>query len=140
MTQVEGEELNYFSDSDDDDAISPTENKADKEVGNFEFTDNMGVMRLVRLVMYLQILSLIIDNPSISLPVIFHIVCRGLLYYSIRFYSRPFIDIVYVIEYFSNSISNLIHQNLPATPNKNTFHVTSSTSVPGQARRHLLAA
>ena len=120
-------ELDYFPDLDED-GEEDLNKLAEKTVGNFEFTDNLGLMRLVRLFFYLQVMSFMIDNPSIHLPVIFHIVCRGVLFYVIRFYSRPFVDAIYVIEYFFSDLTSAVQGNLPSSPKKGTVEVSSTAT------------
>ena len=66
----------------------------------FEFTNNVGIVRFIRLFFILQTLAIMIDNPEIRIPVLFRMFCRGPLFYVIRFYSRPFIDVVYIIEQY----------------------------------------
>lgn len=101
----------------DEDAFS-----VDSEAGSapsrkepkFEFTDSWSCMRVVRLIATLQILSFAIDNPSMQLPIVFHIVCRGVLYYINQFYSRLFIDAIYVIQYYSHLGIELYNKYNPA--------------------------
>ena len=70
----------------------------DRRPKSFEFTDCASTMRLVRLVMTIQVIGLIIDDSAVHIPVLFRIACRGILFYSIRFYSRPFIDLSYILQ------------------------------------------
>ena len=65
---------------------------------SFEFTDNAGVMRIARMWMCLQILYLMIEHPTTQIPVIFRIMCRGVIYYSGRFYSRIVVDLMYFLD------------------------------------------
>jgi hypothetical protein len=74
---------------------------------NFEFTDNLGMMRVIRTFISLQVIGLIIDNPTIELPIVFQILCRTFCFYSIRFYSRPFLDALYCLQYFSVALNKL---------------------------------
>ena len=70
----------------------------------FEFSDNVAVMRFIRAFLYLQIVGVIIDNTYVELPVLFRTFCRDLLFYVIRFYSRPFIDAIYIFDYHRSQI------------------------------------
>ena len=72
----------------------------------FEFSDNVAVMRFIRAFLYLQIVGVIIDNTYVELPVLFRVFCRDLLFYVIRFYSRPFIDAIYIFDYYRSNIIN----------------------------------
>ena len=85
------------SDGDDDD----DEELADQ---TFEFTTNLNVFRFLRMIITLQILGIMIDNDSIPVPVFFRLVCRGPLFYAIRFYSRPFMDLIYAIQFNQNKV------------------------------------
>lgn len=67
-------------------------------------------MRLIRMLFVVQVIALLVDNPSISLPEVFKISCSGVLFYSLRFYSRPFFDIIYLVQYFLNSIVSFSSQ------------------------------
>ena len=64
----------------------------------FEFTNNVAVMRFIRMFLSLQIVAVMIDNTYVELPVLFRIFSRDVLFYVIRFYSRPFIDVIYFME------------------------------------------
>jgi hypothetical protein len=83
----------------------------------FEFSNSYHIMRFIRLILIIQIIGIIIDNPAIQLSLFFNICCKGILTYSLHFYSRPFLDILYVIQYFWQELTDLIEsQDLPATP------------------------
>lgn len=84
----------------------------------FEFLDSYYVMRFIRFIFFIQILALILDSSSIELPAFFDISLHGLLYYSIHFYSRPFLDIIYILQYFWDFIVDSIKANseIPSTP------------------------
>lgn len=83
----------------------------------FEFTDGYNIMRLIRLLMVVQIIAIVIDDPGIHLAVLFNICCRGILLYSLKFFSRPFIDTVYIVQYFWNAMKKTaLHQHTPAVP------------------------
>lgn len=88
---------------------------------NFEFSNSYGVMRIIKLMLFLQTIAIVIDNPSFEMSILFRIVCRGFLFYSIRFYSRPFIDLIYVIETFLSAIVNGIHYLNKQSPGGNVF-------------------
>lgn len=97
--------------SDSDDAPSESKKR------NFEFTSNVATMKLVRAFVFLQVIALILDHPSARLPPLFRSVCKGLFYYTIRFYSRPFLDLIYIINYFIVAAQRYVRENLPSTPN-----------------------
>jgi hypothetical protein len=98
--------------SEDSDGEAP-----DTKNQNFEFSNGYGVMRIIRMVLVLQVISIALDNPSLEMSVLFRIACRGPLFYAIRFYSRPFIDLIYVVQYFLNAVIEIVRaQNLPANP------------------------
>ena len=68
----------------------------------FEFSDGYGVMRTIRLILFIQIIAICLDNPSTQYSILYRISCRGVLFYAIRFYSRPFIDVLYLIQVYSD--------------------------------------
>lgn len=57
----------------------------------------------------MQIIALAIDSNSIPLPILFEIICAGPLFYSLRFYSRPLIDVLYVVEYYYKKYLPFMH-------------------------------
>ena len=117
---------------------------------DFEFTDCVKFLRLVRLFICLQVMAIINDSPSVQLPVLYRIVCKGVLVYTGNFYSRPVIDLVYFIEYLmANSSRLLAGLNIPqfgsiqvATPETPTLpgNLPSVPSVPGVGGRMLSAS
>ena len=109
--------------SDDDESDIEQEKVRDAK---FEFSDSYKIMRLIKLLLFVQVLGILTDNPSIKISVLFSIISRGLLFYSIRFYSRPFIDLIYLVQYFFASLIALV----PAAPSSDNIEIT---------RRHLLA-
>ena len=74
---------------------------------NFEFTSNLSLMRVIRACLFFQVIALICDNPDVQFPPLFNVLCRSPLYYSIRFYSRPFLDIVYLVQLFGMQIYDI---------------------------------
>lgn len=90
---------------------------------NFEFTNNISLMRVVRACLFFQVVALICDNPDVQFPPLFNVLCRSPLYYAIRFYSRPFVDVVYLIQMSGlqmyHMVFNFIHPYL-----KNDFKIT----------------
>ena len=102
-----------YSDDETDDEVPVTKNQ------NFEFSDGYGIMRVIRLIIVVQIISIALDNPSVEMAVLFRITVRGVLFYAIRFYSRPFIDIIYLLQYFLLEIKNFfLRQKVPANIEK----------------------
>jgi hypothetical protein len=96
---------------DSDNEIPETKNQY------FEFSNSYHIMRSIKLIFFVQIIALIVDNPSIQLSIFVDVCCKGILSYSIHFYSRPFLDILYVVQFFWNEIVQLIQsQHLPAAP------------------------
>lgn len=59
--------------------------KPERKQRNFEFTSNLCVFRVIRTILYIQIIQLILDNPSAQVPVIYQVFCR----YVIRIYVVP---------------------------------------------------
>jgi len=107
-------ETNEESDSDDE--VPQTKNQY------FEFSNSYHVMRLIRLILFLQTLSILIDDPGTRLSLLFHAFCKGVLFYSIRLHSRVFIDALYVLQYFWRGVVTLVErQHLPTTPSSIEF-------------------
>jgi hypothetical protein len=77
----------------------------------FEFSDGYGVMRTIRLILFIQIIAICLDNPSTQYSILYRITCRGVLFYAIRFYSRPFIDVLYLIQVYCDIAVNFYHNN-----------------------------
>lgn len=96
---------------------------------SFEFTDNLALMRLSRMLINLQFLSLMIDNPSVQLPLLFRIVNRGPLYYVGRFYSRIIIDFVYGFQLLVGFLNAQLG-SLPARPSKISVEQPQAPDVP----------
>jgi hypothetical protein len=78
----------------------------------FEFTDNISMNRLLRMLLFIQILGVIVDHPKLRTPPLFNLLCMPGLYYSIRFYSQPFLDVVFVLQTFISSIINFWQENV----------------------------
>lgn len=95
----------FLNESHDDDSEDDAPETKDQY---FEFSDAYGIMRLVRLIIFVQIVGLVLDHPSMRISHLFDIFCRGVLYYSMHFYSRPFIDAIYVLQLFWATIYKLI--------------------------------
>lgn len=104
---------------DDDHSSDDSDNEAPETKNqNFEFSNGYGVMRIIRLIIVVQIISIALDNPSEQIAVLFRITVRGVLFYSIRFYSRPFIDLLYLIQYFLEAIISAVNTYVPRDPSK----------------------
>ncbi|KAJ1412014.1 hypothetical protein B484DRAFT_455473, partial [Ochromonadaceae sp. CCMP2298] len=108
-------ELHDFMDDDHSDDDSDDEAPETKKQ-NFEFSDGYGVMRFLRMCLVVQVLSLALENPSIPLAVLFKIACRGVLFYAQRFYSRPFIDLLYVLQFFYKGLIAMLPNGAGPTP------------------------
>ena len=91
----------------------------------FEFSDSYKIMRLIKMLLLLQVLGILIDNPSIKISILFDIICRGPLFYSIRFYSRPFIDLLYLVWFFLAAIVTFFEDEVPASPDSENTEVSS---------------
>lgn len=101
----------------------------------FEFTNGYHIMRLIRVIFFVQVLGLLIDNPATRLSILFDTFCRGISFYSLHFHSRPFLDIIYIIQLFYETVKNLIFsQNIPSTPGNIDV---SSPDVPTSVNRRL---
>jgi hypothetical protein len=102
---------------DDDDLSTSIYQDSDVESDNgdapvitdakFEFTDSYKLFRLLKMLLFMQVLALIIDNPAVKIATLFDIISKGLLYYSLRFYSRPFIDLVSLVQYLIGVVAGL---------------------------------
>ena len=92
---------------------------------DFEFTSSINMMRVTRLIIVLQVLALCIDSPSVQLPIVWRIVCRGFLHYTGKFYSRPFVDVVYFFEWLGTYTSQI-----PSNPDNIRFETPSTPSTP----------
>ena len=73
----------------------------------FEFTESYHIMRFIRMLLILQVLGMMIENPAMKVSTLFTIVSRFPLFYSIRFYSRPFLDLIYAVQYFASTLNDL---------------------------------
>ena len=100
MTEKVEEDIEFYSDNGDDESTSSDSLAPAAFSKNFEFTNNLYVMRLVRMFLCMEAVGIVIDTPSFYIPTMFKICCRTILFYTIRFYSRPIVDIVYIIELF----------------------------------------
>ena len=94
-----------------DDEIPETKNQY------FEFSNSYHVMRFIRLVLYVQVIGIMLDHPALQWPVVLETFCRAILYYALHFYSRPFLDVIYVVQYFCHAITLAVQsQHLSSTP------------------------
>jgi hypothetical protein len=78
------------------------ENSSKQGDNTFEFTNNITVMRFIRMFLSLQVIAIMLVNAQ--MPVLFRILSRDVLFYVVRFYSRPFLDLVYLFEYYRKVI------------------------------------
>ena len=101
-------QLHNPDEEDDEVLFEDDENSITIQNQMFEFSDSYNIMRWIRLVILLQTIAIIIDNPSFEMSVFFRIVCRGFLLYLLEFYSRPFIDLVYIVQLFYGAIVSLL--------------------------------
>lgn len=120
-------EIHDFMDDIQSDEYDSDDEQPEMKNQNFEFSDGYAIMRLVRLVLVVEVIAIAVDNPSLKLTSVFQIACRGVLFYSLEFYSRPFIDFLYVIQYFYKGIvAFLIAQHVPAAPNQGNTEITTN--------------
>lgn len=104
------DEIDNTISSDDEDAPE-TKNQY------FEFSNSYYVMRFIKVIFLVQVISLLLDHPEIKIPIFFDVFCRGILTYSREFYSRPFLDFIYIIQYFWHNLLVLAQQqDVPTTP------------------------
>lgn len=109
---------------DDDHSSDDSDNEAPETKNqNFEFSDGYGVMRMIRLIIVIQIISIAFEDPTQEVSILFRIAVRGPLYYSIRFYSRPFIDLIYLIQYFYVAIVNAATNYASSNPSEGGVEV-----------------
>ena len=66
----------------------------------------------MKLILFLQVIAITIDATDVQLPILFTILCKGPFRYVIRFYSRPILDIIYVLQYFFYKYKDNIIGNL----------------------------
>jgi len=119
-----------------DDALSDKESEVESDNSenvevrnkNFEFTNNLSMMRVVRVFMYYQFIALVIDNPAISLPPIFALFCKTPLSYTLNFYSKPFVNIIYALQNSGVALYQKVAQYIP-TDRDGLPNVDSSSPV-----------
>ena len=86
---------------------SDAEDEDEQADHTFEFTTNLNVFRFIRMIITLQVIALMVDKEDMEIPVLFRLFSRGPLFYSIRFYSRPFLDLIYAVQFNQNRVPNL---------------------------------
>lgn len=126
---------------DDDLTVTSHGTPPSRKESHFEFTNSQSVMQIARLWITLQVMALVCDNSSTQLPIVFRIMCRGALYYAGRFHTRPFVDFVYVLQWFSAEYLS----GVPAQPSAIEVEDPSSSApgtpsagdAPGVGRRML---
>lgn len=101
--------IHDYDDDDRSDEDGDDSQKAEIRSTNFEFTNNYNLMRLLKLFLWLEVMGLILDNPEYELSVLFELFNKGVLYYVLHFYSRPFIDLIYIIQTFIASLVQFIY-------------------------------
>ena len=107
---------------------------------NFEFTDNLCVNNVLRMFIFFQIIAVILDSPRLHVPPIFNMVCGPGFYYTLRFYSQPFIDFVYLVQRFLNAFLETLKTYVPVTPNGVPVVDTGGTPETPSYRRSLAAS
>lgn len=70
---------------------------------NISITDAATVLRIARLIFFLQTLAVIYDHPTVQLPPFCYTFLKGPLYYTTHFYSKPFVDVLFAIRSFYSS-------------------------------------
>ena len=103
--------LDETKSEDSDDVVPETKDQY------FEFTDGYHIMRIIKTILYIQLIGLILDNPTIQSPVLFHAFCAAICYYSLNFHSRIFLDIIWTVQKFFHELTAfLLSQNIPTAP------------------------
>jgi hypothetical protein len=121
--QDENLNLEFFDESKQSEAADEENSKPQ----NFEFIDSLSLMRLIRLFLFLQVISILVDHNLIFIPPFFQVTCHGLFYYLIHFYSRPFLDLIYIIQFYIKSIKDGIDQ-VNSRSNQESGHVRTSAT------------
>ena len=139
LTKADREDQDIEFHEDDENFIEDDVEEVKPEVKdrNFEFTSNVNIMRFMRAIFYLQVIALAIDNPSIDIPPLFRILVNGVCFYSLRFYSRPFIDFVYAAQYYYGLVAAVFLPYLPSKDATDGFQWDITTDVPLSTRRLL---
>ena len=120
-----------FHDPDDMKDEDVDETKPEVKERNFEFTSGDDMMRFLRMIFYVQIIALAVDNPTIILPPLFRIAVEGLCFYSMRFYYRPFLDLIYIIQYCYTNFVPIAVKYLPFLMKLNSFdHWVINSDIP----------
>lgn len=124
-SSIDEVDIDYYSDDSDEFDESLKESLVPKRMKrNFEFTDSYAVIRIIKMILYIEIIAIFSEHTSIRLPMLFTIFCRGILFYSVRFYSRPFLDLVYVVQLFFGKLSTLISYLNINLPPLSEIHIT----------------
>eukprot|EP01041_Mallomonas_annulata_P000898 gene898-1738_t len=114
---------------DDDFDVDIDDFKPETKSRNFEFTDNLGLMRLLRVILFLQFIGIILDNPQVKTPMFFNIFCTHAFKYLIVFYSRPFADVCRIVEIFSSLILKTFNDVISNYQSSNNRRLTSLNSI-----------
>lgn len=93
IDDVVDDEISEATIEDDDDDSPEVKSR------NFEFTSNVAMMNILRFLLYYQSVGVILDNPSGVYPPLFNTVLRPIFHYTIVFYYKIFLDILYGIIY-----------------------------------------
>jgi len=127
-SQDYGEHFDFYSEGDEILSQAEESEKPTLKEQNFEFTSSINMMRVTRLIICLQVLGLAIDSPAIQLPIVFRIVCRLMLFYSTKFYSRPVIDMMYLWQWIRKRLPSSIDNIIFAAPTVPEAPVTSGVT------------
>jgi hypothetical protein len=126
IIKKKNDNFNLLDPEDDDFSVdSEAGYISERKDRTFEFSDSKTIMRIIRLVLVIQVIAFVTDNPSIQIPILFRIISYGPLFYAIRFYSRPFIDFVYALQYLLEILNSTLDNwstgrvvfDSPDTPN-----------------------
>jgi hypothetical protein len=113
--------------------------KPDVKSRNFEFTSNITMMHLLRVLLFFQIIGVALNNPAGTYPPLFNTVLRPVFYYCVNFYFRPFMDLVYICQYASGIFRNHFGKYLDLLMNLQNVHITYDMPSISSAHRHLSA-
>lgn len=108
------DEIEFHEHGDDDHYEDSDDEKPDIKDKTFEFTSSNDIMRMIRMCFFIQIIAIALDNPTVIIPPLFRIAVNGLCFYSLRFFSRPFLDLVYAVQYYSSILVKYANRYVPS--------------------------
>jgi hypothetical protein len=91
-----------YDDQDNDPSSHHSELNSDNKIQHkkidIEFTNNFAMIRFVRMIICIQFIAIMLDHPSYQRTYLFNAFCANVASYVYKFYSRVFIDVLYIIE------------------------------------------